>query len=75
MKNFILALVLFTFPYAAEARRVRYSTGQWVYEGASKGLKRGCGSRGGPGWRKPNGRCASWRDYEKYKHILEQQKR
>lgn len=22
----------------------------------------GCGSRGGPGWRKPNGKCASWRD-------------
>lgn len=22
----------------------------------------GCGSRGGPGWRKPNGQCASWRD-------------
>jgi len=21
-----------------------------------------CGSRGGPGWRKPNGQCASWRD-------------
>jgi len=22
----------------------------------------GCGSKGGPGWRKPNGQCASWRD-------------
>jgi len=22
----------------------------------------GCGSRGGPGWRKANGQCASWRD-------------
>ena len=22
----------------------------------------GCGGRGGPGWRKPNGKCASWRD-------------
>lgn len=22
----------------------------------------GCGSRGGPGWRKGNGQCASWRD-------------
>ena len=22
----------------------------------------GCGGRGGPGWRKPNGKCARWRD-------------
>ena len=22
----------------------------------------GCGSRGGPGWRKPDGKCASWQD-------------
>ena len=22
----------------------------------------GCGSRGGPGWRRPDGKCASWRD-------------
>ena len=22
----------------------------------------GCGGRGGPGWRKANGKCASWRD-------------
>lgn len=26
------------------------------------GSKKGCGSRGGPGWRKANGKCASWRD-------------
>jgi hypothetical protein len=24
--------------------------------------RRGCGSRGGPGYRLPNGKCASWRD-------------
>lgn len=23
--------------------------------------RRGCGSRGGPGYRKANGKCASWR--------------
>jgi len=22
----------------------------------------GCGSRGGPGWRKPSGQCASWKE-------------
>lgn len=30
------------------------------YGGRGGGI--GCGSRGGPGWRKPNGQCASWRD-------------
>lgn len=24
--------------------------------------RRGCGSKGGPGYRKSNGKCASWRD-------------
>lgn len=28
----------------------------------SGGRSGGCGSRGGPGWRKANGQCASWRD-------------
>lgn len=26
-----------------------------------RSAKRGCGSRGGPGYRLPNGKCASWR--------------
>jgi hypothetical protein len=26
------------------------------------GNSSGCGSRGGPGWRLPNGKCASWSD-------------
>lgn len=30
-----------------------------AYGGGRSG---GCGSRGGPGWRKANGKCASWRD-------------
>ncbi len=29
---------------------------------ASRGGGRGCGSRGGPGYRLPNGKCASWKD-------------
>lgn len=29
---------------------------------AMSGFGGGCGSRGGPGWRKGDGRCASWRD-------------
>lgn len=40
-----------------------------VSRGASREASRpvgrgsdGCGGRGGPGWRKPNGKCASWRD-------------
>lgn len=42
------------------------------YNGASKVTARsssnyeiargGCGSKGGPGYRKSNGKCASWRD-------------
>lgn len=28
----------------------------------SIGGSEGCGSRGGPGWRKANGKCASWHD-------------
>ena len=28
----------------------------------SSGGGRGCGSRGGPGYRLPNGKCASWKD-------------
>ena len=28
----------------------------------ARGGGSGCGSRGGPGFRKPNGQCASWRD-------------
>lgn len=42
------------------------------YDGASKVTARssssyeiargGCGSKGGPGYRKSNGKCASWRD-------------
>ena len=30
--------------------------------GSGTGGSSGCGSRGGPGFRKPNGQCASWRD-------------
>ena len=69
MKNFIFIFLLL-LTLNAEARRSQY-TGEWRYEGASKGLRHGCGSRGGPGWRKPNGRCASWREYEKMKVYLE----
>jgi hypothetical protein len=32
-----------------------------VYRSGGRGSD-GCGGRGGPGWRKPNGKCASWRD-------------
>jgi hypothetical protein len=28
-------------------------------------VRTGCGSRGGPGYRFPNGQCASWRDYHR----------
>ena len=30
-------------------------------KGEQVAAKRGCGSRGGPGYRKANGKCASWR--------------
>lgn len=35
----------------------RHSSG-----GGRGGGSGGCGSRGGPGYRKANGKCASWRD-------------
>lgn len=35
------------------------STTPVFYGGSSRG---GCGSRGGPGYRKANGKCASWRN-------------
>lgn len=33
-----------------------------VQYGSSRGGGRGCGSRGGPGYRLPSGKCASWKD-------------
>lgn len=51
----VLALPLITVD--AEARRGR--TGSGYRRG---GGSRGCGSKGGPGYRKPNGQCASWKD-------------
>ena|SRR5665213_181317 len=36
----------------------RHSTAREVYVRHGRG---GCGSRGGPGYRLPNGKCASWR--------------
>jgi hypothetical protein len=32
------------------------------HRGGHGGRSRGCGSRGGPGYRLPNGHCASWRN-------------
>jgi endonuclease YncB( thermonuclease family) len=36
----------------------------WDWRRASRARadRSDCGSRGGPGWRKPNGQCASWED-------------
>lgn len=33
-----------------------------AYYYGAMGWSSGCGTRGGPGWRKPNGKCASWQD-------------
>ena len=30
--------------------------------GRHSGSSGGCGSKGGPGYRKPNGKCAGWKD-------------
>ncbi len=32
------------------------------YNSNTRSGGRGCGSRGGPGYRKANGKCASWKD-------------
>jgi hypothetical protein len=34
----------------------------------SSSRKSGCGSRGGPGYRLANGRCASWQDSARKRH-------
>jgi uncharacterized membrane protein YgcG len=49
----------------AEARAARnssYSSGTGTGTGTYSSGGSGCGSRGGPGFRLPNGKCASWRD-------------
>lgn len=68
-RSLLLALLtptaLAVTPGEAEARRrgggggtrVRTSSGG----GSRGGGSGGCGSRGGPGYRDANGRCASWR--------------
>ena len=37
------------------------STHRQIYQSSGRSSD-GCGGRGGPGWRKANGKCASWRD-------------
>jgi hypothetical protein len=61
----VLAAIFLTAAYASAAAPASY-------DGASKVIVRnssnyeiargGCGSKGGPGYRKSNGKCASWRD-------------
>lgn len=75
-RTFLIGL-LAILPIAAEARgggrrgggggrRYRssggYGGGYSYGGGGGGGGGGGCGSRGGPGYRKPNGRCASWKD-------------
>ena len=43
-------------------RPMHRSSGQASSRAYGRGYSGGCGSRGGPGWRKANGKCASWRD-------------
>lgn len=45
-------------PERAEAAR---SPSRQTYRPSGRSSD-GCGGRGGPGWRKSNGKCASWRD-------------
>ena len=47
-------------PVSARADATRRSHSE-TYRSSGRGSD-GCGGRGGPGWRKPNGKCASWRD-------------
>lgn len=46
--------------HSSGSRRVTYRGG--AGGGGGGGGSGGCGSRGGPGYRKPNGKCASHRD-------------
>lgn len=45
-------------PTSPEAKSKITTRSSATYEVA----RRGCGSKGGPGYRKSNGKCASWRD-------------
>lgn len=57
-----LMLVLAAVPIIAEARGRRGGMRYRSAGSASGGSSGGCGSRGGPGYRKANGKCASWRN-------------
>jgi len=46
----------------AYSRSARGLSGSYGGGSGGSGADGGCGSRGGPGYRKANGRCASWRD-------------
>lgn len=54
----LLGLVLVP---AAQAKKRGSGSGR-KSGGGKGGGNGGCGSKGGPGYRKPNGRCASWKD-------------
>lgn len=67
-RTFLLGL-LTLLPIAVHAKGGSRSGGGRRYKasggyggGSGGGNSGGCGSRGGPGYRKANGRCASWKD-------------
>lgn len=46
----------------AQAKRRGSGSGRKSGVGNGGGGNGGCGSKGGPGYRKPNGKCAGWKD-------------
>lgn len=64
---FLVGLLAVAVPALAEARggyRPRRRSGGGSASGGVAGGygDASCGRRGGPGWRKANGKCAGWRD-------------
>lgn len=67
----ILGLSLIALPaLASQQNQIRSDPKSDHVSHSKKGLptaswleaRGGCGSKGGPGWRKSNGQCASWKD-------------
>jgi hypothetical protein len=65
-RTFVFGFIGLATTVFAEAKGSRRgggrSGGKGSGGGRSGGGSGGCGSKGGPGYRKPNGKCASWKD-------------
>lgn len=68
MKITLLAALLLSLSFGVQAKKRDESKTAMTYDGpvvekpAKAHKSAGCGSHGGPGYRKQDGNCASWQD-------------